>query len=230
MAEPNAQILLKFLQRLQATHLFLVGDVFDLWIGAHRHFADAYRPLVDAVRALIVRGVEVHVFEGNHDLYLTEFWSRDVGCLVHRAAAVFALAGLEVRVEHGDLINPDDRGYLFLRRVLRFGAVECLARRLPEKIVGAIGRRASRASRTYTSSRSKRIEPDAIRAMIRAHAAREARAEPFDLLISGHVHVADDWTFEVDGRPCRSVNLGWWRDEARAFLLGDEGGEFVDVL
>lgn len=230
--DPNIRRLARFLDDLRgglrATHLFLAGDIFDLWIGSHRHFIAAFLPVVESIRKLVREGVEVHVFEGNHDLYLSGFWAGELGCRVHQDAANFELAGFLVRVEHGDLINPEDRGYLLLRKALRWRPVEFLAQRLPEGIVAEIGRRASRASRAYTST-AKRADPSQIREMIRTHAVRAFADAPFDLLISGHVHVADDWTFQARGRARRSVNLGWWRDRACAFFLSEDRQEMIAI-
>ena len=237
MDEPNARALARFLRAIAsgpraASHVFLVGDVFDLWIGSHAYFIDAFRPIVDACRELVRAGIELHAFEGNHDLYLDKFWGDDVGARVHREAASFRLGSARVRVEHGDLINLEDRGYLALRRALRSPAVEWLASNLPARAVAAIGRRMSEASRTYTSTGAKRADAVEIREMIRAHARRAYQQTKFDLLIAGHVHVQDDWSFEPEaGVDARSVNLGWWRDLRQAFLIDESAGirSFVDV-
>jgi UDP-2,3-diacylglucosamine hydrolase len=217
------------------THLFLVGDIFDLWVGSHNYFRQKFEPIIDHIRKLVRKGVEVHFFEGNHDLYLSEFWQGEVGVTVHENAEIFVLGGLKVRVEHGDLINPDDRGYLFLRALLHSQVVSSLAKNLPSRIVAAIGERASRASRSYTSSisskGSKALPEEKIRSLIHAHAERVAAEVPFDLLISGHVHVRDDLILELsDARRIRTVNLGSWFDEPQAFVLRDGGhGQFEKI-
>lgn len=233
MHERNSQLLLRFFHSLatnessatpRPTHVFLVGDIFDLWISSHRYFVDRFAPLVAAIRELITAGIEVHFFEGNHDLYLKEFWQDELGVHVHADAAYFNLDGTIVRVEHGDLINPDDNGYLFLRAALRTAPLRFLARHLPASAVNAIGERASRASRQYTST-AKGLADERSIALIRAHARRAYQEKPFDLLITGHVHVRDDYGFSMDGRSVRSVNLGSWFDGARFFAWADTDGE-----
>jgi UDP-2,3-diacylglucosamine hydrolase len=81
--QPEARILLGFLQeigpRVQATHLFLVGDIFDFWIGGHEYFVRKFSPIADHLRRIVSSGVEVHYFEGNHDLYLQAFWQDRLG-------------------------------------------------------------------------------------------------------------------------------------------------------
>jgi UDP-2,3-diacylglucosamine hydrolase len=228
--ERNSQILLRFFHSLlrsrsageqSATHLFLVGDIFDLWIGSHAFFIERFRPIVSIIGELIQAGIEVHFFEGNHDLYLKDFWEGQLGARVHSDARYFELAGRVLRVEHGDRINPDDRGYLFLRAFLRTGAMTWVAKHLPAEIVNTLGERASRASRVYTST-AKEIPKDGIVQLIRRHAERSFQERPFDLMITGNVHVQDDHVFSIGNREVRSINLGSWFDSPKAFRLSED--------
>lgn len=234
--DPRTRTFLKFLRDLHSassagespTHLFLVGDIFDLWIGSHEYFVARFREVVEAIRLLVSDGVEVHYFEGNHDLHLKKFWQDEVGARVHENEAEFELAGQRVRIEHGDLINPDDKGYLFLRKFLRSRGMTSIALGLPSKIVSAIGERASRASRDYTSH-AKKLPEEKIRNLIRTHAENVARMSRFDVIVTGHVHVRDDLEIDIGARKIRSVNLGSWFQDTKAFVIDDVGGRFVDV-
>lgn len=235
--DPNAKVFLSFLRQLRVdvmapiperpTHLFLVGDIFDLWVGAHSFFVRQFEDIVSAIEDLVKAGVSVHFFEGNHDLHLSSFWWKRLGVHVHTDSSYFDIAGSMIRVEHGDLINLNDRGYLFLRRVLRNPVIRFLILNLPSVLVSAIGTRASRASRQYTSG--KGVSSDEIRNMIRAHAERVFAEKPFDLLFTGHVHLVDDQTMRVSGRIVRSVNLGSWFDQPRAFVLTGQRAEFIEL-
>jgi UDP-2,3-diacylglucosamine hydrolase len=224
----DAKVLLHFLSGLKAegaTHLFLVGDIFDLWVGGHEYFREKFAPVVETLRKLVQQGIEVHFFEGNHDFHLAKFWSKEVGASVHSDAEIFDLAGQTVRVEHGDLINPEDHGYLFLRWFLRTPVLRFLSLNLPSSLVKQIGERSSRASRHYTST-AKELPVERIKSLIRTYAAHVFRDDPFDLIISGHVHVQDDTTFSAGGLEVRSVNLGSWFGGRRVFVLTENSGEF----
>ncbi len=232
--EPSSKTLLGFLFQIEkslksqepATHLFLVGDIFDLWIASHPFFIEKFKAIVDQLKRLKSLGLEIHYFEGNHDLYLKKFWQDEVGIQVHPNAALFQLGQLKVRVEHGDLINPDDKGYLFLYRFLRTQPLPWLAHNLPSSVVKAIGTRASGASREYTSN-AKSLREEKIRELIRLHVLR--LKPEFDLIISGHVHVRDDQLIVKDGKQVRSVNLGAWFDRAECFILTEQSGKFYTL-
>ena len=65
--------------------------------------------------------------------------------------------------------------------------------------------------------------------MIRRYAETTYETRPFDLIITGHMHIRDDYTFERDGKKIRSVNLGSWFDEPLIFHLTDAGSEWISA-
>lgn len=224
---------LSFLQGLSgtrdATHLFLLGDIFDLWVADHAYFIDRYRDIVAEVQRLMADGVEVHYFEGNHDLHLRYFWEEQLGVRVHAGPLQLRLGTRTVRLEHGDQMNPDDRGYLFLRWFLRTPPVRLLVRHLPGRLVAHIGDRASASSRVYTSSGGKSIAPEEITAKAIAHARRVHAETPFDLIVSGHIHVRHDHREQGEHAEFRSVNLGSWMDGPCYFKIDETGERFYDI-
>jgi UDP-2,3-diacylglucosamine hydrolase len=221
-----------FMERLRCpdrlTHLFLVGDVFDLWIANHRLFRERFPRVVSALRRLKSEGCEIHFFEGNHDLYLDDFFGRVLGLNVHRQACHVLLPPFRLRVEHGDQMDPSDRGYLFLRWFLRTLPMEAFARAAPESLIAWLGETASRSSRRYTSGVKATTEQRS-RDVIRRHAEILAHTEDFDLIVSGHVHVRDDVRIDCAGRSVRSVNLGSWFDSPQVFLLTPDSQGFVPI-
>ena len=103
--EKNAKIFLDLLLKIQnenATDLFLVGDIFDLWIGNKKYFIQKFDSIVKAIQSLVQSGVQVHYFEGNHDLYLKSFWENKIGVKFYSKANYFKLNFFKVIVGHGD--------------------------------------------------------------------------------------------------------------------------------
>ena len=221
-----------FLESLSAgggiTHVYLLGDIFDLWVADHDFFISRYGAVIEQIRRLRNEGVEVAYFEGNHDLYLRHFWEQELGVTVFGGPTLVDLCNRRVRLEHGDEMDPDDKGYRFLRWFLRTPVIHFLCRSLPGSLIARIGERASAGSRHYTSN-TKTIESDTAIAKIRRHAEKAHAEAPFDLIISGHVHIRDDWESVADGRPFRSVNLGSWLDAPCYFKLDDHEARFVEL-
>lgn len=225
--ERSGNILLRFLHSLTererpVTHLFLLGDIFDLWIGESAIFAERFGPIVEALAKLRRQGVEIHYFEGNHDVHVSKFWEKNLGIPCWTEAKYFSLGKKLLRLEHGDLINLNDQAYLRYRRFYRHGVMEKLAYGLPGLFWDGLGKWASRTSRKY-SAKDRESRNQELREMIRAHAHRSFAEAPFDAVISGHMHIRDDYEFAVDGRLIRSLNLGSWFDSPHALsLINDE--------
>jgi UDP-2,3-diacylglucosamine hydrolase len=222
--DPKYRLFSDFLDKcatLELDHLFLVGDIFDLWVADQSFFIETYHHIAERLSRLKTLGVEVHYFEGNHDLDLKAYWQKQLGFDVHSQAAYFKLGPLQVRVEHGDQMDPDDRGYLFLRWFLRTKPMVLLGRGLPGAAVKFIGTRASHASRDYTTN-VKSASDDEAREKIRKHALSVFKERPFDLFVSGHVHVSED----SKQHHFRCINLGTWLKEP---LVLDVAGANVQL-
>ncbi len=227
---PRAQLFLGFLRGLSAeagtTHLVLLGDIFDLWVADHDYFVDAYGEIIDEIRRLHAEGVEIRYFEGNHDLHLRYYWADRLGLIVHSGPAYVEIGDMTVRLEHGDQMDPEDKGYLFLRWFLRTPPIRWLVCHLPGSVIANIGDRASAKSRDYTTNTKSISSDDAVR-KIRVHAEKAHAERPFDLLVSGHVHVRDDWRSESP--EFRSVNLGSWFDAPCYFKIDTDGARFCEL-
>ncbi len=192
--------------------LFLVGDIFDLWIADRDYFVETYGDIIQRIRDLKAAGIEIYYFEGNHDLDLKIFWQEQMGVKVFEEPAYFDLLGKTVRVEHGDQMDPDDKGYLFLRWLLRTPAGRGLGRHLPNPAVKWVGEKASHVSRDYTTS-VKTVTPAQVKDKFLSHIGRAYSSKAFDILVAGHVHVAEDVSITRDGKTIRGFNLGTWLKE-----------------
>lgn len=223
---PRGRLFEGFLRSLSAasglTHLFLLGDIFDLWVARHQYFIDRYPGIIDEIRRLRSEGVTIVYFEGNHDLHLRSFWGDELGLLVSEGPAYVTLGNIQLRLEHGDQTDPDDAGYRFLRSFLRTPVIRWLIANLPGFVIAHVGERASAGSRKYTSQ-TKTIEPQVAVEKIRAHARRAYEEKPFDIIVTGHTHIRDDNRTETDKRSFRSVNLGSWIEAPCYFRLDDNG-------
>ncbi len=234
MQERNSEILLRFLHSLaeknpKDIHLFFLGDIFDLWVGSHSVFVRKFQPLVDAIQSLKDSGAKITYIEGNHDVHIDEFWTKEIGIEVFVDPQYYNLNGLIVRVEHGDLINLEDRAYLRYRSVIRHPAIEAIGHAIPGEIWEQIGSYAAKKSRVR-SQEYRSLNESKLVEMIRAHAPRAYLEKPFDVIVSGHMHVIDDYELVVGGRKIRSINLGsWYGQDVRGLKMSGQSFEWVTL-
>ena len=143
-----------------ATHIVLLGDVFDFWfeyphVVPRGHF-NLLRPLCRFADA----GKKVIFFPGNHDYWIGDFFRDELGLFVAAEQEVWVLGDRVIALTHGDGCDPDDRGYHLLKRILR-ARLSIWGFRLvhPEfafavaRFVSNLSRRAAERKKTWYNSR-----------------------------------------------------------------------------
>ena len=118
--DENYRVLLRFLSELQGTTetLFILGDLFEFWIGYRTAVFPQYQPILDQLRELSSTGTEIVYFEGNHDFHMGKHFSETIGATIFPNPAILPLDGKKYFLCHGDQINTHDYGYRILRFLL----------------------------------------------------------------------------------------------------------------
>lgn len=218
-----------YLNRNPRKHrLFLLGDIFDFWLSDGRAFVRHYQLLVDEIAKFKNAGGEVYYFEGNHDFHVDVFWTKKLNIPVIEEMQYFDLAGLRVRLEHGDFINPDDEAYLKYRARIRHPWIEPIGHIVPGFFWKWFGEKKSQQSRKKTA-RYTTENTEGLRQMIRTYAKKAYAEQPFDIIVTGHMHICDDHEFEVDGKKVRSINLGTWLEKPRVLLIEEGRVKMIDL-
>ena len=225
--EPSAQTLLKFLRSIdkKTTHLFLLGDIFDVWVGPHQYYVNKFSDLVSEFKRIASEGVELHYFEGNHDFFLKGFWDKEVGAKVHPGPINFNLSNLKLRIEHGDQTNLGDKSYQRLRWFLRSPVLSFLIHNVNDRFVGWVGETWSPLSR----KQRKPYVNEEVREITRNYAKEFASEHDCDIMIIGHTHMRDDQSYNVKGKTFRFINLGTWLSEPIAFQITEQKAEFIKI-
>ncbi|MGZ3690100.1 MAG: UDP-2,3-diacylglucosamine diphosphatase [Pseudobdellovibrio sp.] len=230
--ERNGNTLLRFLFELnknpKENRLFLLGDIFDVWVSDGSAFVNKFKIIIDEIVKLKNNGGEVYYFEGNHDVHLAKFWTDRFQIPVFTVEQFFDLEGLKVRIEHGDYINPDDKTYIKWLKILRSPPMALLAHAVPSSIWNFNANKYSKKSRKKTARYSAE-HSEKIRKLIRQYANTRASEAAFDVIVTGHMHVFDDYEFAVHGRSFRSINLGTWLEKPRVLKIENRKIEIINL-
>jgi UDP-2,3-diacylglucosamine hydrolase len=95
LQERNAILFLRFLRELKErsrhrpSELFLLGDIFDLWLSNHEVFVERFDSLLFEMKDLVARGVPIYYFEGNHDVHLDVYFEKEIRAEVFVKAQYF---------------------------------------------------------------------------------------------------------------------------------------------
>lgn len=100
-----------------AEALFLVGDLFDVWFEYKRAVPKGYVRFLAKIAELTDSGIAVHVFTGNHDMWMFGYLEQECGVKLYREPITLDLNGKTFFIGHGDGLGPGDRGYKFIKKV-----------------------------------------------------------------------------------------------------------------
>lgn len=214
--EMLAQCLAEFAND-QITDLYILGDLFEAWIGD-----DDDQPLAGQVSTLLsgyaTRGWKIQFLPGNRDFLVgTDYLGRFGGLLLPDPCVV-ELAGHQCLLIHGDRECLADVQYQAVRKQLRDPAwqQDFLSKTLDQRRLFAQQARAQ--SQAHTSqSLSAIMDADA------DEIQRLAAEHDVQVVIHGHTHRPAIHAISVDKRPALRLVLGAWHHSA-SWLKVDEQG------
>jgi len=196
--------------------LYLMGDFFDFWFGKGDRYYPGFDRIIQSLREMKALGVQIHLFEGNHDFFLDDFFAERLGLRVYQDDASIDLDGHRIYVAHGDLVDRTNRGYLLLRKILRSRLIYFLQEILPSCLLWRIALVFSNTSKAMWSRTGKRLTDKMCRF------ALEICAEGYDGVILGHSHYPLVWEFSISGERKVLVTLGDWLSH-RSYLDYTDG-------
>jgi len=205
----NYRLLLRFLDSLKGNTetLFIMGDLFDFWLGFPSHPFRQYDPVLEALLDLTRNGCRIVYFEGNHDFHLGMVFSKHLAAEIHPGPAVMTIQGKRLLLCHGDQINHADHGYRLLRFLLHNQLVAYAVRHFPPALAVKVKNRLQHTSRSSYQVNQKRWN---YREIIRDF-ARSAQQQGCDGLVTGHFHLA--FREELPPRPFTVLSLGDWMEQ-----------------
>ena len=98
----------------QTKEVFLLGDIFDFWYEYKDVIPVGFTRTLGAIASLVDRGVKVHFFNGNHDVWTYRYFRKELGLIMEKQPAVFEIEGKRFCLGHGDGLFGNDPGYAFL--------------------------------------------------------------------------------------------------------------------
>ncbi len=214
----RGQRLARVVDRLTADDtLTIVGDLCDFWFAARQRAAD---PMTcDGLRSLVRfrdRGGAITILAGNHDAWLGPFYEQTLGATFLPDRLETVIQGLKVRVAHGHRLGA----HTPWKTVLKGRAFFEVFRRVPSPLANALGSQLRRTNAKHQEAFDRKgLE------VYREYAAN--LAEPFDLVILGHVHSPLDTGAT---RPRLIVLGGWYHHTSYLVLEGGTASHIVEIV
>jgi UDP-2,3-diacylglucosamine hydrolase len=202
----------------RAASLYILGDLFDYWVGDDDLAEPFHAALAAELAALAASGCRLCFMPGNRDFLIGDAFARAAQFEILADPDVIELAGVRTVLLHGDTLCIDDTDYQAFRAQVHEPAWQgsFLAQPLAERRAIALKLRAdSQASQQSKSDEIMDVSPRAVEQIFRHYACSR--------MIHGHTHRPARHDYSVDGRACERWVLGDWYREG-SYLRCDSDG------
>ncbi|MET0322444.1 MAG: UDP-2,3-diacylglucosamine diphosphatase [Duganella sp.] len=176
---------LDFLERhaRHAPQLYLLGDLFEYWVGDDDRDDAFNRQIVAALRSVSDAGTAIYWMGGNRDFLVSDDFAAAAGLTLLPEIHVTEIAGQRLVLVHGDAQCTEDVKYMQFRAMVRQPAYQqqFLAMPLPQRKAIIAGMRdSSRMDQGGKSDEIMDVTPQAIADLFAQTGTR--------IMIHGHTH------------------------------------------
>ena len=228
LGAPNASVSLnrekrvvRFLNDIKedAGTIFIVGDLFDFWYEYKKVVPKGYVRILGKLAELTDAGIMVHFFVGNHDMWMKNYFQKELNIPVYYEPVPFEFYGKKFLIGHGDGLGPGDHGYKFIKKIFRNKACQWLFGILPPYIGIGLADYFSRKSRVKTGTKDEVFMGEDEEWLV-IYCKEQLLLRHYDYFIFGHRHLP--LNIELNEKS-RYINLGdWIKYDSYAVFDGNE--------
>jgi UDP-2,3-diacylglucosamine hydrolase len=200
------KLLVRFLEEIKndAAEIFVVGDMFDFWYEYRKVVPKGHVRLLGKLAELSDTGIPLHFFVGNHDMWMRDYFQKELNMKVYFEPAEFERNGKKFFIGHGDGLGPGDHGYKRLKKIFRNPVCKWLFGIFPPVLGVGLANYMSRRSRMQTTE-EKFLGED--KEWLIIYAREVLKQKKVDFFVFGHRHLAIDYRLNDASR---YINLGDW--------------------
>ena len=201
-----------------AAAVYILGDLFDWWVGDDQLRETFIAPIVQSLHALADAGVPLFVARGNRDFMLGAAFESASGATLLPEQRLLDLFGVPTLVTHGDELCTDDAEYQAYRARVRTPEAMRRLLRLPYFV-----RRLMAAWLRRKSSSDKTLKPEYIMDVNAAAVAEAFRRHGAQRMIHGHTHRPNRHQHDVDGTLRERWVMADWHDRGHYLAVDAQG-------
>jgi len=208
-----AQGFLAYLQR-EARHaeaLYILGDLFEAWIGDD-YQGEFETRILEALKRLSDAGTRLYFMHGNRDFLIGDGFAAATGATLLPDPSVVALGGEpggeRTLLMHGDSLCTRDEAYMAFRAKARDPQWQTQILALPVEQRLTLAKQIRQQSGEANSNKAEDIMDVTPAEVVRRMAECGVRT-----LIHGHTHRPDVHRLEVDGQSAQRIVLGDWHSD-----------------
>ena len=186
------------------THLFILGDLFETWIGDDDDLP-LYGEIKEALLSFTTNGPKTFFMHGNRDFLIGETFANETGITILPDPYFLDINNQKVVLSHGDFLCTDDTDYMHFRNEVHTEKWQSsfLQKDINErKQIAASLRDDSEEATSKKSDAVTDVNAQAVENFINEH-------QP-DLFIHGHTHRPGIHNIELNNLSSKRIVLGDW--------------------
>ncbi|WP_373974557.1 UDP-2,3-diacylglucosamine diphosphatase [Chitinibacter sp. SCUT-21] len=167
----------------QADALYILGDLFEYWLGDDQLDDAFYGDIARDIAQLKSANVAVYFMAGNRDFLPGQRFAQAAQLTIIPDPSIIELGGQTILLAHGDAYCTDDVGYQRYRKLARNRLVQWIWLNLPRRIRDREAQKLRNKSKAMNQHKSQMImdvNNAAIEAALKKYATK--------VLIHGHTH------------------------------------------
>ncbi len=191
-----------------AAVIFIVGDLFDFWYEYKTVVPKGYVRILGKLAEITDAGIPIHFFVGNHDMWMRDYFQKELNIPVYFEPEPFTFNGKQFLVGHGDGLGPGDHGYKFVKKIFRNKICQWCFGILPPFIGMGIANYFSRKSRAKTlaiNADEKFLGEE--KEWLIIYCKEILQKQHYDYFIFGHRHLPINFNLS---KSSLYINLGDW--------------------
>ncbi len=200
--------IISFLDEIKkdAKEIFILGDLFDFWFEYRNVVPKGYVRILGKLAELTDNNIPIHFFVGNHDMWMNDYFQKEMNIHVYFKPTFFELFGKRFQIGHGDGLGPGDHGYKLLKKVFRNKIAKFLFSIIPPAIGIGLANYFSKKSRLHTGTSNEIFHGEENEWLV-SYCKEQLKKEQVDFFVFGHRHLPLDIQLSENSR---YVNLGDW--------------------
>lgn len=206
-----------------ASAIFLLGDIFDFWYEYKKVIPKGFARFQGKLAEITDSGIPVIVFSGNHDMWMNNYLSDELGVSIYHEPARLHVGTTKLLVGHGDGLGPGDFKYKVLKKMFKSKIARWAFSRIHPNFSLSLGHAWSKKSRIngtdFENFSFKEKE------YLYQYCVQIEETNHHDYYIFGHRHLHLDMKV---GSHSKYVNLGEWVNHSRYAVLTNDRLDLVD--
>ena len=180
--------------------------MFDFWYEYKKVVPKGFVRILGKLAELTDSGITMYFFVGNHDMWMSGYFERELNITVFHDHKEFEFNGKKFIIGHGDGLGPGDHKYKFMKKVFRNPVAKSLFGMLHPSLGIGLADYFSRKSRAATGKEDEHFLGEENEWLI-LFAKKELQRHHIDFFIFGHRHLPIIFPLKEDSL---YLNLGDW--------------------